>query len=231
LTKMNISADSQVIILLCSNLAIPKGMESEYKPLNLNEWNTLAKKIAASSLKRPEAFLSSNSIEWERELDIGQQELKRIDKLLSRRGSLAIELKRLNDMGIWVLTRSESIYPCRLKKLLKEKAPALIYGTGDISLFDQPGVAIVGSRDADETAIYFTQQLAKACVRDRLNVVSGGARGVDLAAQNSALVEGGQVISVISNGLAAAIRNKANREAVVNNQLPVSIALPPAGSV
>jgi DNA processing protein len=122
LTKMNISADSQVIILLCSNLAIPKGMESEYKPLNLNEWNTLAKKIAASSLKRPEAFLSSNSIEWERELDIGQQELKRIDKLLSRRGSLAIELKRLNDMGIWVLTRSESIYPCRLKKLLKEKA-------------------------------------------------------------------------------------------------------------
>ncbi|MDD4562123.1 MAG: DNA-processing protein DprA, partial [Syntrophomonadaceae bacterium] len=80
-------------------------------------------------------------------------------------------------------------------------------------------VGIVGSRDADESAISFTQQLARACVRDGFNVVSGGARGVDSVAQETALVEGGQVTSVLSNGLATAIRNKANREAILKKQL------------
>ncbi len=217
--KVNVSADSQVILLLCSNLAIPKGMESEYKPLTLTEWNTLAKKIAVSSFKRPEAFLLSDADKWQRELGLDSYQLERLAKLLSRRGSLAIELKRLDDMGIWVLTRSESMYPCRLKKILKDKAPAVLYGTGDIGLFDIRSVGIVGSRDADESAISFTQQLARACVRDGFNVVSGGARGVDSVAQETALVEGGQVISVLSNGLAAAMRNKANREAILKQQL------------
>lgn len=219
MTKVNVSADSQVILLLCSNLAIPKGMESEYKPLTLTEWNTLAKKIAVSSFKRPEAFLLSDADEWQRELGLDSHQLERLAKLISRRGSLAIELKRMDDMGIWVLTRSESMYPCRLKKILKDKAPAVLYGTGDIGLFDIRGVGIVGSRDADESAISFTQQLARACVRDGLNVVSGGARGVDSVAQETALVEGGQVISVLSNGLATAIRNKTNREAILKKQL------------
>lgn len=219
MTKVNVSADSQVILLLCSNLAISKGMESEYKPLTLTEWNTLAKKIAASSFKRPEAFLLSDADKWQRELGLDSRQLERLAKLLSRRGSLAIELKRLDDMGIWVLTRSESMYPCRLKKILKDKAPAVLYGTGDIGLFDIRGVGIVGSRDADESAISFTQQLARACVRDGFNVVSGGARGVDSIAQETALVEGGQVISVLSNGLATAMRNKTNREAILKKQL------------
>ena len=219
MTKVDVSADSQVILLLCSNLAIPKGMESEYKPLTLTEWNKLAKKIAASSFKRPEAFLLSDADKWQRELGLDSRQLERLAKLLSRRGSLAIELKRLGDMGIWVLTRSESMYPCRLKKILKDKAPAVLYGTGDIGLFDIRGVGIVGSRDADESAISFTQQLARACVRDGFNVVSGGARGVDSVAQETALVEGGQVISVLSNGLATTIRNKANREAILKKQL------------
>ena len=194
-------------------------MESEYKPLTLTEWNTLAKKIAVSSFKRPEAFLLSDADKWQRELGLDSYQLERLAKLLSRRGSLAIELKRLDDMGIWVLTRSESMYPCRLKKILKDKAPAVLYGTGDIGLFDIRSVGIVGSRDADESAISFTQQLARACVRDGFNVVSGGARGVDSVAQETALVEGGQVISVLSNGLAAAMRNKANREAILKQQL------------
>lgn len=219
MTKVSISADSQVILLLCSNLAIPKGMESEYKPLTLTEWNTLAKKISASSLKRPEAFLLTGVDEWQRDLGLDPRQLERLEKLLSRRGSLAIELKRLDDMGIWVLTRSESTYPCRLKKILKDKAPALLYGCGDMGLFDIRGVGIVGSRDADESAITFTQQLVKACVRDRLKVVSGGARGVDSVAQETALAEDGKVISILSNGLATAMRNKANREAVMKNQL------------
>ena len=219
MTKVNISTDSLVILLLCSNLAIPKGMESEFKPLTLTEWNTLAKKVIASSLKRPEAFLLYEADKWQKELGLDSHQYERLAKLLSRQGSLAIELKRLSDMGVWVLTRSELTYPCRLKKILKDKAPVVIYGSGDMGLFDICGVGIVGSRDADESGISFTKQLARACVRDGFNIVSGGARGVDLAAQETALAEGGQVISVLTNGLASAMRNKTNREAVMKKQL------------
>jgi hypothetical protein len=56
LIKNSISADSHAVLLLCSNLAIPKGMESEYKPLTLTEWNSLAKKISSRELQRPGAF-------------------------------------------------------------------------------------------------------------------------------------------------------------------------------
>ncbi len=217
--KNSISADSHAVLLLCSNLAIPKGMESEYKPLTLTEWNSLAKKIAASSLKRPEAFLVSDRHDWQRELDLDDSQTNRLEKLISRRGSMAIELKRLEDMGIWVLTRSDDLFPERLKKLLKDKAPVLLYGAGDIRLFDYPAVAIVGSRDVDAQGIAYTEKIAQACVRDGLGVVSGGARGVDSIAQESVIEAGGKVISIVANGLAAAVRKKANREAVIGNQL------------
>ena len=219
MTKINISSDSQVILLLCSNLAIPKSAESTIKPLSLTEWNVLAKKLAISSLKRPEAFLATGTNDWQSELDLDERQSDRLDKLLSRRGSLAIELKRLEDMGIWVLTRSEPLYPERLKKLLKDKAPALIYGAGDIRLFDYQAVGIVGSREVDKAGIIYTEKLARACVRDGLGVVSGGARGVDSIAQEGAIEAGGRVISIVSNGLTAAVRKKASREAVLNNQL------------
>lgn len=219
MTKINISADSQVILLVCSNLAIPKGMESEYKPLTLTEWNSLARKIADSSLKRPEAFFQVDNSEWQRELDLDKSQVERLDKLLTRRGSLAIELKRLEDMGIWALTRSEPLYPERLKKLLIDKAPVIIYGAGDIRLFDYQAVGIVGSREVDEAGIIYTEKLARACVRDGLGVISGGARGVDSIAQKAAIEAGGRVISILSNGLTAAVRKKANRDAVLNHQL------------
>src|SRR5690348_15469566 len=54
-----------------------------------------------------------------------------------------------------------------------------------------PGVAIVGTRKATPEALSFTQELAASVVRAGWAVWSGGARGIDAAAHEGAMKEGG----------------------------------------
>jgi len=219
LTAIDISQDSQATLLLCSNLAISRQVEEDYKPLTLSEWNKLAKKLAASSLERPSAILTTEADDLQKELGLDDLQLERVQKLLSRKGSLAIELTRLADVGIWVLTRSEPSYPCRFKKILKDKAPVILYGAGNLSIINNPAIGIVGSRDVDDSGIIFTENLSRRCTHEGITVVSGGARGVDSAAQDSVLAEGGKVVSILSNGMDAVMRKKVMRQSIVDNRL------------
>ncbi|MDD3364733.1 MAG: DNA-processing protein DprA [Syntrophomonas sp.] len=214
-----LSADSHTTLLLCSNMAIPKTMANEYQLFGLTEWNELARKITSTSLERPGTFLTSEPEDWRREMGWNSAQSDRVLKLLSRRLNLALELKRFEDMGIWVTTRSEAVYPVRYKKLLREKAPIILYGSGDISIVRNDGVAFAGSRDADEEAINFTRDLARGCTREGMAVISGGARGVDTAAEEAAVNEGGRVISVLSCDLAKAVRKRLLREALLDHRL------------
>jgi hypothetical protein len=100
-----LSADSQVILLLCTGLALPR-RDSELKPLSRSEWNDVARAIGASPLKRPAALLNTAE-PVVRELDIRPGLAERISGLLARGGQLAIELERLGALGIWTLTRAD----------------------------------------------------------------------------------------------------------------------------
>ncbi|MCK4451126.1 MAG: DNA-processing protein DprA, partial [Anaerolineae bacterium] len=71
-------------------------------------------------------------------------------RLLGRGGGLAIELERLESLGIWVVTRADAHYPRRLKQRLKHAAPAILFGAGEQALLGQPGLAVVGSRNVDD---------------------------------------------------------------------------------
>lgn len=66
----------------------------------------------------------------------------------------------------------------------------------------QPRVAIVGSRQADPQACDFAFQLAQACARAGVTVVSGGAFGIDVAAHRGALAADGITWVVLGSGLA-----------------------------
>lgn len=80
------------------------------------------------------------------------------------------------------MSRSETDYPERLKKHLKERATALLFCIGNPGLPNGGGIAIVGSRNVDSNGIMFTRTIAKQCVNDGMYIVSGGARGVDQTA-------------------------------------------------
>lgn len=217
--SFELSQDSLAMLLLCSSLGLPRKTAAEVNPLTLREWNNLAGKLPDSPLGRPAAFLSTLADEWKESLELTDPAVERISRLLARGGNLAIELERLDNLGIRVVTRIEQSYPRRLKQVLNSKSPIFIYLAGDASPLDCEGVAVVGSRDVDEAGASFTARLAEKCVESGFTIVSGGARGVDQIAQNTAFGAGGKVVSVLAQGMEAMIRKRDVREAVLSGQL------------
>lgn len=75
--------------------------------------------------------------------------------------------------------------------------PDKLWVRGSRAVFRDDAVAIVGSRDASDEACFFARQLATSAVRRGLCVISGGARGIDLAAHQGALDAEGRSIVVL----------------------------------
>lgn len=214
-----LSEDSLAIMLLCSNLATGRLDNQNVKPYSLVEWNKLANLIVNSDLKSPKAFFRTDQSKWKAQLQLSDMEAERIELLLANGANLGIELNNLSSYGIWVTTRAEDSYPALLKNRLKHKCPVYLYGAGNASLLNTPGIAIVGSRETDENGVSFTQQLAMKAAQEGYTIVSGGARGVDSIAQQAALSAEGTVIAVIADGLEAKIRNRDIRLAIQKKQL------------
>ncbi len=81
------------------------------------------------------------------------------------------------------------------------------------------GVAIVGSRNVDVVGEMFTTKAAQACAQNKMSVVSGGARGVDQVAMNSALEAGGVSIGVLAENLLKKSLEKHARHAISDGRL------------
>ena len=92
-------------------------------------------------------------------------------------------------------------YPQLLKKNLGKTAPTVIFTKGNKELLQESSVAIVGSRNADEISLQFTDNVAKRALISDSVVVSGFAKGVDRQALDSALGVGGKSIIVLPQGI------------------------------
>ena len=197
------SEDAKVILLLCGHL----GGDDSAIPLNQREYNQVVKWLLGKGL-RPVDLYSFDYVSM-LSIDTGLDE-SRLSLLLKRGVKLGFALEQWNQSGIWVVCRSDSDYPIRYREHLKEKAPPILFGTGDRNLLKNVGVAIVGSRNVDADGEAFARDLAAHCARDGMAVISGGAKGVDQIAMSSALEAGGNVIGVLSDSL---LRRSVEREA------------------
>lgn len=213
---MNISNDSYAMLLLCSDLAL-RNTDGGIKAYTLSQWSNLAERLVQSKLT-PKALFDVSTEEIKKKLYLSDEESTRIENLLSRAGQFGIELSALNEKGIFTLTRSDSDYPAALKNKLKKLAPPILYYAGNLSLLSNKGVAIVGSRDIDEAALRFTEKLSRRCTNDGLNIVSGGARGVDSVAENVANQSDGTTVIFVADSLEKKIRQKETREAIMKKQ-------------
>lgn len=92
-------------------------------------------------------------------------------------------------------------YPSILKKNLKVAAPTVIFSKGNKNLFQENSIAIVGSRNADQISLSFTDNIAQKASSENKVVVSGFAKGVDRQALDSALENGGKSIIVLPQGI------------------------------
>ena len=110
-----------------------------------------------------------------------------------------LEIKRLQEQKIKVLTILDGAYPQRLKEIYLP--PIVLFYRGNLSLINQRAVAIVGSRDHSKYAKECIHELIPTIVNDGIVVVSGLARGVDTLAHEETLKANGNTIAVIGSGL------------------------------
>ncbi len=207
-----LSRDAKVILLLCGYL----GPGENFQPLGLREYNQVARWLREKEL-RPADLLSPG------QLPVLADEIKipepRLAALMQRGVKLGFALEKWNQSGIWILCRSDSDYPARYRRHLKEQAPPVIFGAGSRSLLPGGGLAIVGSRNVDRAGETFARDTAAQCAASGMPVISGGARGVDLTAMKGALDSGGTVVGVLADHL---LRNSVDhrfRESLADGRL------------
>lgn len=109
-------------------------------------------------------------------------------------------------IGIWladannhVVTLADEDYPQAL--LQTPDPPPLLYVKGRRELINQPGIAIVGSRNATAQGKLTAESFATALSNAGLTVVSGLALGIDAAAHRGGLAGAASTIAIVGTGL------------------------------
>ena len=190
--------DTQAILLLYAGFG--QSRQAEPMPLSLSEYNVLAQKLQQEHL-RPADLLSTDGKNWVFDEINGSLSPQRIVHLLERGAMLAVAVEDWTNKGLWILSRSDEIYPQRLKRKLKHLSPPILYGVGNPDLLSEGGLAIVGSRDIDNEGLGYTQRIAEKCAEQGIQIVSGGARGVDQTAMLAAISVGGKSVGVLADSL------------------------------
>lgn len=98
----------------------------------------------------------------------------------------------------FLVTLADADYPRALLDL--NDAPILLYGEGRRELLGQPGVAIVGSRNATRQGAENAARFAGHLGRSGLSIVSGLAGGIDSAAHRGALEAGCATVALLGTG-------------------------------
>ena len=109
--------------------------------------------------------------------------------------------RELQEQGIAVLLKGTSAYPNHLADALGRQAPPVLFAMGNLDLLRMRAVGFCGSRKASDKGLSVAAECAGVLAAKGINVVSGYAHGVDLAAHRSALEAGGVTTIVLAEGI------------------------------
>ncbi len=212
----NLSSNTKAILLLTAPL-IACGVSSLPELLTPVEYNRLARHLHAMQ-REPADLLSPDAEHLYRAFQDVVDE-KRMQSLLGRGFLLSQVVEQWQARAIWVVSRADAAYPRRIKVRLREGAPAVLYGCGDINLLETGGLAVVGSRAADNELIDYTMAIGQLAARAGRTVISGGAKGIDQAAMRGALEAGGRVSGVLADRLEKSAMDREHRNKLIDGQL------------
>lgn len=209
------SNNSKAIILLTSNLNIAN-TSLKQKVLTSIEYDKLATALYSIG-KEPSELLENNGDDVLSKLT--NFDISRLKTLLNRGFLLSQAIEYWHKRGICLITRADKEYPKILKIRLKDKTPPVLYVCGELSLLKKGGLAIVGSRSIDDEILNYTKEVAQSAANNSIQIISGGAKGVDKTAMLSALNEGGTVCGILSDNLEKSVLSREYREFIINKQL------------
>lgn len=211
-----LSPNTQAILLLTAPLIAGRGTASS-DLLSPGEYKRLARHLREIQ-RQPADLLSPDAAEILHACQPVIDE-SRLLKLLGRGFLLSQVIERWQARAIWVVSRADAEYPRRLKTRLREDAPAVLYGCGDMALLETGGLAVVGSRHVDDALIDYTMAVGRLAARAGRTLVSGGAKGIDQAAMRGALEGGGKVCGVLADSLEKTTMNREHRNLLLDGQL------------
>jgi DNA processing protein len=211
-----LSSNAQAILLLTAPLIAGRGALSP-DLLSPGEYKRLARHLREIQ-RQPADLVSPDAADLLRACQ-PVIDVSRLQRLLARGFLLSQVFERWQARAIWVVSRADTDYPRRFKARLREDAPAVLYGCGDISLLGSGGLAVVGSRHVDDSLIDYTMAVGRLAARAGKTLVSGGAKGIDQAAMRGALEGGGKVTGVLADGLEKTTLDREHRNLLLDGQL------------
>lgn len=212
----SLSPNTQAILLLTAPLIAGRGTLSS-DLLSPGEYKRLARHLREMQ-RQPADLVLPDAAELLRACQPVIDE-SRLQRLLGRGFLLSQVIERWQARAIWVVSRADADYPRRLKARLREDAPAVLYGCGDITLLETGGLAVVGSRHVDDSLIDYTMSIGRLSAKAGKTLVSGGAKGIDQAAMRGALEAGGRVSGVLGDSLEKTAMNREHRNLLIDGQL------------
>lgn len=152
-------------------------------------WNETAVEVA---------FFGSAVAVWE-QLEDGEGSLIADPRLIEVLTDARQEVESWHAVGLRFVTVLDHEYPRRLLDI--RETPPFLFAAGELRS-DDLGMSVVGSREASVRGLEIAAAAARILVERGLSVISGLAAGIDTAAHQAALDEGGRTVAFLGTGIA-----------------------------
>jgi DNA processing protein len=112
---------------------------------------------------------------------------------------LETDWRLIEELQIQVVPLNSDLYPELLKQI--NDPPPLLYIRGNVSLLDQPQLAMVGSRKPTRQGADNAFRLAKELASAGFTITSGLALGIDAQSHQGAIAASGSTVAVLGTGV------------------------------
>ena len=164
-------------------------------------WTARKNEIIAYCFQREKTIVDFFSSDQFLGMSLTPQEAVLLQQTKSELANYAFMVEELLNQGFDIIPVTSQEYSPTLKSNLKYSSPIVLYTKGNKQILHEKSIAIVGSRNANEKSLKFTDNVAKKASMEYKVVVSGFAKGVDKQALDSALAYKGQSIIVLPQGI------------------------------
>ncbi|OGU39311.1 MAG: DNA transporter [Ignavibacteria bacterium GWB2_35_12] len=204
---------------------------TQLKGWNIEKINKLIISVLHENKLSLEEFFNLSITEWSEKFLLQGNDIVALLNLKIEIPNFSFLTEELLLQGFEIITINSEDYSATLKSNLKLKhSPPVLYVKGNKKILNEKSIAIVGSRNASEVSLKFTDNIAKMASEQFKVVVSGFAKGVDRQALDSAIKYIGHSVIVLPQGVltfASGIRQYYN-EIVRGDLLVLSTFFPKA---
>lgn len=152
--------------------------------------------------QRLQEFFAASPQQWAEICNLKTEAVECLERAREKLVAQAFLIEQLSNASLSLLTIFDEEYPRTLKSALKRhQTPPILFYTGDLGILKRQTIAIIGSRNASEKGLGFTQEAACYLASHGANVISGNARGIDQAAYSGAISKDGYTTVVLPHGI------------------------------